>query len=127
MQRLPSAAGSLTGAAAISTGQSSSRLLEVRPAEEDAMSYEQIELARDCPAVQIPDGNAVTIPAGYGRRSSPSRSAAATRCRCPSLGGLFRVAGQDADALGLEAPEAGRRRRAAEQGPVTEDPGLGPV
>jgi len=79
------------------------------------MAYEQIELQRDCPAVQIPQGNSVTIPVGTAAIVTQSLGGSYT-VQVPSLGGLFRVAGRDADALGLQA--------------VADDPGLadsGPV
>lgn len=83
------------------------------------MAYEQIQLRRDCPAVQIPQGNSVTIPAGTTAVVTQSLGGSYT-VQVPSLGGLFRVAGGDADALGLVAAapdDAG----AAGSGPVSDD------
>ena len=84
------------------------------------MSYQQVEFARDCAAVQIPDGRGLTIPAGTSGVVTQSLGGSFT-VQVPSLGGLFRVAGQDADALGLEAEEAGPKSAASPgDGPVTE-------
>jgi probable FeS assembly SUF system protein SufT len=66
------------------------------------MAYEQIEIRRDCPAVQIPQGTTVTIPAGTAAIVTQSLGGSYT-VQVPSLGGLFRIAGRDADALGLQA------------------------
>ncbi len=83
------------------------------------MAYDQIEIRRDCQAVQIPQGNAVTIPAGTSAIVTQSLGGSYT-VQVPSLGGLFRVAGRDADALGLEI--AGAEDAAGEDGgPVSDD------
>jgi probable FeS assembly SUF system protein SufT len=83
------------------------------------MSYEEIQVRRDCQAVQIPQGTTVTIPAGTAAIVTQSLGGSYT-VQVPSLGGLFRVAGHDADALGLVATDAGTAA-AAETGPVTDD------
>jgi len=82
------------------------------------MAYEQIETRRNCAAVQIPEGTPVTIPAGTAVVVTQSLGGSYT-VQVPSLGGLFRVSGRDADALGLEA--APQESEAAMAGPVTED------
>ncbi len=83
------------------------------------MAYEQIETLRDCEGVQIPQGVAVNIPAGTIAVITQSLGGSYT-LQIPSMGGLFRVAGRDADALGrqLEAPAAAAP---AADGPVSED------
>jgi probable FeS assembly SUF system protein SufT len=83
------------------------------------MAYEQIETRRDCQAVQIPQGNSVTIPAGTEVVVTQSLGGSYT-VQVPSLGGLFRVAGYDADALGLEALEADAAT-AAPAGPLEDE------
>lgn len=83
------------------------------------MSYEEIELRRDCTAVQIPEGSRVTIPAGTSAFVTQSLGGSFT-LQVPSLGGLFRVSGQDADALGIESAETTTTAAGAE-GPVTEE------
>jgi len=82
------------------------------------MAYEEIETRRECDAVAIPQGTAVRIPPGTKAVLTQSLGGSYT-LQIPSLGGLFRVAGLDADALGLEpapALDAG-----AADGPVSED------
>ena len=60
-------------------------------------------LTRDCPAVQIPAGNTILLPAGstvFITQSLGGSYTVATEM------GLARVTAQDADALGLEVPSA---------------------
>ncbi|MEO8603633.1 MAG: putative Fe-S cluster assembly protein SufT [bacterium] len=82
------------------------------------MAYEQIETRRECDAVAIPQGVSVRIPAGTQAVLTQSLGGSYT-LQIPSMGGLFRVAGMDADALGLEvAPEV---QPSGEAGPVSEE------
>lgn len=81
------------------------------------MAYEQIETRRNCAAVQIPEGTPVTIPAGTAVVVTQSLGGSYT-VQVPSLGGLFRVAGRDADALGFDAAP---QESEATLGPVTEE------
>jgi len=60
---------------------------------------EVINLRRDCEAVQIPLGHTVTMPAGTAVNVVQSLGGNYT-VRAPE--GLFRIAAQDADALGME-------------------------
>ena len=82
------------------------------------MAYEEIKIARDCPAVQIPQGNTVTLPAGASVVITQSLGGSYT-VQVPSLGGLFRIAGRDADALGLQSGLDDSA--AAATGPVRDD------
>ncbi len=83
------------------------------------MTYEEVKFSRDCPAVQIPQGNSVQIPAGTAGFVTQSLGGSFT-LQVPALGGLFRVAGADADAIGQQAVSS--PTTASEQaGPVTED------
>ncbi|MGH7785922.1 MAG: putative Fe-S cluster assembly protein SufT [Candidatus Binatia bacterium] len=82
------------------------------------MSYEEIVIKRNCDAVQIPQGNTVTIPAGATAVITQSLGGSYT-LQVPSLGGLFRVAGRDADALGIE-PTGASAAAAPADGPVSE-------
>jgi probable FeS assembly SUF system protein SufT len=58
-----------------------------------------VQLLRDCPAVQIPAGHAVTLPRGTTVDITQSLGGSHT---VQTGGGLFRVDGRDADALGLD-------------------------
>ena len=60
-----------------------------------------VELKRDCPAVQIPAGTATSLPAGTPVDVTQTLGGSYT---VHAPGGLFRIAAQDADALGLDAP-----------------------
>jgi probable FeS assembly SUF system protein SufT len=66
------------------------------------MSAEQVELSRDCEAVEIPAGLTVTLPKGTVGIITQSLGGSYT-LQVPSFGGLYRVANKDADALGKEA------------------------
>jgi len=59
-----------------------------------------VDLKRDCEAVQIPAGDTVTLPAGTPVDISQTLGGTYT---VRAGGGLFRIAGKDADALGLQA------------------------
>jgi probable FeS assembly SUF system protein SufT len=71
------------------------------PRQEGTM-YEQVKLSRDCEAVQIPAGDTVTLPQGTVDIITQSLGGTYT-LQVPSFGGLFRIAGRDADAIGKEA------------------------
>jgi probable FeS assembly SUF system protein SufT len=60
-----------------------------------------IELARDCDAVQIPHGAPVSLPKGTPVDITQTLGGTFT---VHAHGGLYRIAGKDADALGLETP-----------------------
>lgn len=61
-------------------------------------SVTTVTLSRDCDAVQIPAGNIVTLPAGTEVDITQRLGGSFT---IHAMGGLFRVAPKDADALGL--------------------------
>jgi len=72
------------------------------------------ELTRDCEAVQIPHGATVQLRAGTPVDITQTLGGSYTvHCH----GGLFRIAGKDADALGIEAAESGATR------PASQEPG----
>ncbi|HTS02966.1 MAG TPA: putative Fe-S cluster assembly protein SufT, partial [Thermoanaerobaculia bacterium] len=81
-------------------------------------------LLRDCPAIRIPSGEPVTLKAGTDVFLTQSLGGTVT-VQAPALGGLFRISGADADALGLSSaagddpPRDGARP--GESGPVRED------
>lgn len=74
--------------------------------------FREVELARDCTAVQIPSGQPVTLHAGDVAVIMQSLADAFV-VQVPTLGGLYRVDGHDADALGMSPPGAARDRAAA--------------
>lgn len=61
------------------------------------MSIDTVILSRDCPAVQIPSGQPVTLPAGAEVDITQTLGGTFT---VRAAGGLYRINGQDADALG---------------------------
>ena len=62
-----------------------------------------IELRRDCPAVQIPHGARVTLPEGTQVDITQTLGGTYT---VRTAQGLFRIAGEDADALGRKTKES---------------------
>jgi probable FeS assembly SUF system protein SufT len=73
--------------------------------QKEAIAMERVELLRDCPAVQIPAGNAITLEKGVEAFITQSLGGTYT-LQVPAHGGLFRVLGKDADALGKTSDEA---------------------
>jgi probable FeS assembly SUF system protein SufT len=80
-----------------------------------------VKLKRDCAAVQIPVGTAVTLPAETMVSISQTLGGSYT---VQTDGGLFRIAAQDADALGIEPEPTSLMeevaKRPAASGPVDE-------
>jgi probable FeS assembly SUF system protein SufT len=66
---------------------------------------ERVELYRDCQAVQVPAGNTITLEKGIEVFITQSLGGTYT-LQVPAYGGLFRVSGKDADALGKTPEEA---------------------
>ena len=66
---------------------------------------ERVEITRDCEAVQIPVGTAVTLEKGIEVFITQSLGGTYT-LQVPAYGGLFRIGGKDADALGKTPEEA---------------------
>ena len=64
----------------------------------------QLVLARDCEATQIPSGAKVTLPGGT--RVTITQSLGGQFTVTTDQGGLFRIAGEDADAVGERATAA---------------------
>jgi probable FeS assembly SUF system protein SufT len=60
-----------------------------------------IELARDCDAVQIPHGSPIVLPKGTSVDITQTLGGTFT---VHAQGGLYRISGKDADALGMEIP-----------------------
>ncbi|HUO04204.1 MAG TPA: putative Fe-S cluster assembly protein SufT [Candidatus Binataceae bacterium] len=67
---------------------------------------ERIELARECEAVQIPAGTRMNLEKGIEVFITQSLGGTFT-VQVPAYGGLFRIAGKDADALGKTPDAAG--------------------
>jgi probable FeS assembly SUF system protein SufT len=65
------------------------------------MNGERVELERDCDVVAIPAGHKITLPKGTEAYIAQSLGGSFT-LRVPTHGGLFRLQGADADAIGLE-------------------------
>lgn len=65
---------------------------------------ERIELTRDCEAIQVPSGTVVTLEAGTEAFITQSLGGSYT-LNVPANGGLFRIAGRNADAIGKEPTE----------------------
>jgi probable FeS assembly SUF system protein SufT len=77
-----------------------------------------MDLERDCPAVQIPAGNTVVLPAGTQVEITQNLGGALT---VRALDGLFQIDGTNADALGLEPFTAQEMKSRPQLGdPVTE-------
>jgi probable FeS assembly SUF system protein SufT len=74
-----------------------------------------VDLKRECPAVQIPAGNSVTLPNGTTVQITQTLGGSYT---VQAPGGLFRIAPQDADALGFDVPKPADAPSSA--GPVNE-------
>ena len=66
---------------------------------------ERTELTRDVEAIQIPGGHTVTLEKGWDVVITQSLGGTYT-VQVPAYGGLFRIGGKDADALGLEPTTA---------------------
>lgn len=85
------------------------------------MSYEEIEFQRECEVVQIPQGTKVIIPKGTPGVITQSLGDTYT-LQLPTLGGLYRVADADADAIGQEKKsQAESAGTANADGPLSED------
>ncbi len=67
---------------------------------------ERVEIARECEAVQIPAGTKVTLEKGLEAYITQSLGGTFT-IQVPAYGGLYRIAGQDADAVGKKPEDAG--------------------
>jgi probable FeS assembly SUF system protein SufT len=73
--------------------------------------YEEIDLQRDCDAIAVPQGDAVVLPAETPLVITQVLGDSFT-VQAPTLGGLYRIAGKDADALGRADPRANLEKAA---------------
>ena len=67
---------------------------------------ERVELARECEGVQVPSGNKLMLEKGLEAFITQALGGTFT-VQVPAYGGLFRIAGKDADALGKTPADAG--------------------
>jgi probable FeS assembly SUF system protein SufT len=67
------------------------------------MSMEFVKLSRACEAVKIPSGERISLPAGTECVVTQALGGSFT-VQVRSYGGLFRIAGADAEAIGREVP-----------------------
>src|SRR5262245_40962778 len=81
-----------------------------------ASSYEEVEVKRDVQAVRIPYGETVLISAGTGAVITQSLGDTYT-LQIPTMGGLYRIADIDADAIGKEP----RRVAVGDGGPLSDN------
>lgn len=81
--------------------------------------YEEVHLTRDCEMIEVPRGNTVTVPAGTPAVITQALGDSYT-VQLPTHGGLYQVAGKDADALGKERAEVSEPPSVAADGPVDE-------
>jgi probable FeS assembly SUF system protein SufT len=74
--------------------------------KEGIRRMERVELAREIEGVQVPAGNKMMLEKGIEAFITQSLGGTFT-LQVPAYGGLFRVAGKDADALGKTPEDAG--------------------
>ena len=84
------------------------------------MRYEEVELTRDCEMVQVPQGTTVSIPAGTPAVITQALGDSYT-LQVPTFGGLYRLSGKDADAIGKAAARSDGEVGADLNVPVSED------
>lgn len=70
--------------------------------------------------MRVPSGDAVVLPEGAAVYLVQSLGGSFT-VQAPTVGGLFRIAAEDADALGLDAPAPLVAPKAVAKGPASEE------
>lgn len=80
------------------------------------MRYEETTLRRDCEAIVIPYGDREVLPAGTDVVITQALGDSFT-IQVPTRGGLYRIAGKDADALGKSPPVQQRQPKEGETAP----------
>ena len=84
------------------------------------MPYEEIELSRDVEVVMIPQGVTTTLKAGTPAVITQSLGDSYT-LQVPTFGGLYRLSGANADAIGKAAARSDGQPGADLDAPVTEE------
>jgi probable FeS assembly SUF system protein SufT len=84
------------------------------------MRYEEVTFSRDCEVVQIPDGITVKMEAGTPAVITQALGDTYT-IQVPTFGGLYRVAGKDADAIGKALAPRDDDAGSDPNGPVSEE------
>jgi len=84
------------------------------------MPYEEVELSRDVEVVMIPQGVATTLKAGTPAVITQSLGDSYT-LQVPTFGGLYRLSGANADAIGKAAARSDGQPGADLDAPVTEE------
>jgi len=94
---------------------------KLNPDFETMNNVSSVELTRDCEAVQIPVGTAVTLPAGTSVDITQTLGGTYT---VHAMGGLYRISAKDADALGIKEStslgEAVANKPEGAAGPIDE-------
>jgi len=84
------------------------------------MSYEEVELSRDVEVVMIPQGVTTVLKAGTPAVISQALGDSFT-LQVPTVGGLYRLSGRDADAIGKAAARSDGEPGADLNAPVTDE------
>jgi probable FeS assembly SUF system protein SufT len=84
------------------------------------MSFEEVTLSRDVEVVMIPQGLTTTLQAGTPAVITQSLGDSYT-LQVPSFGGLYRLSGRDADAIGKEAQSDAGAAPVDPSAPVTDE------
>jgi probable FeS assembly SUF system protein SufT len=84
------------------------------------MSYEEVEISRDVEVVMIPQGVTTVLKAGTPAVITQSLGDSYT-LQVPTFGGLYRLSGSNADAIGKAAARGDGEPGADLDAPVTEE------
>jgi len=79
--------------------------------------HREIQLSRDCDAIQIPSGNPIVLPSGLNVIITQSLGGTYT---VATPGGLARIELKDSDALGLDATEETEKATIKSEGPLED-------
>ena len=82
--------------------------------------YEEVEISRDTDAIMIPDGITVTLKEGTPAVITQSLGDTYT-VQTPTLGGLYRISGKDADAIGKAVSKPGGGAHIDPNEPINEE------